>query len=685
MHIKKFLLGVVTCLFALCLVPFANADGTETLGEPSIAIETGSGFVLAGVGTESKITSFQLDVPIGVDIKQVLLYWSGATREGTPGDDVITVNDTNITGTKIGVGPGQKYYESYRADITNLGLVTIGTNSINIGNMDFIAENDGAGIIVIYDDGQTKSDIHMADGLDIAYLNRPEPGQTTIPQTFSFAPEDIARTANIGFLVGSVLKERPNVIRITTGGATVDHFNLLSSAQGSQWDALAIPVTIPAGATDLTVEIQSESDGTDRLPASLTWVNVTLAIPITPVTSCANFADMAPGSSVEGLGTVHPDLNISTSGHAISLVERSLPFAYVAPNNAPAWNGGLGEYGGFYDRDLVHDYTFTFASDASIDYFSMRLLDYGDYNPLQASKHEITLVGYDLNGNIIDSDKLLYMSDPQTRPRAGSAGDLWLTGDAKDGFPGEPGNYTFAVASPNLSRVELLFSNDVNPDKVSDPKFAIGDLCFGAAPPPPVCVDFAALPPGSPVEGLGTVHPNLALTTSGGSTVSLIEGLRPFGYVATNNSPVWNGGLGEKGGFYDSTFVHDYVVTFDPGTTANYFSMNILDYGDFNPLLATAHEIKLTGFDADGNPVAQNQITYTSEKRIRPHAGSMGDLWFSGDALTAKEGEVGNHLFRLSEPGMARVELTFSNDIDPAHVSDPKFAIGSLCFNPVTP
>lgn len=680
---KRIVISLITIFCSLVyLVLSVNADGTETLGVPSINIASGSGFVIGGTGLEKTTPAIiSLEVPENSTIKQVLAYWSGATREGTPGDNEIIINGIPITGQHIGTGPGQKLYESYRADITALELVSTGANTLSVAGMSFIAENDGAGIIVIYEDDNGLSELKMVDGLDIAYINRPEPGQTTVPQTFTFAPEDVDRVAEMGFFVGSVLRERPNVIRFHVAGEIIEHFNLLSSAQGLQWDALKVPVNIPAGASEITVEIQSESDGTDRLPASLTWINATLSVPITPIANCVDFSTLTPGSSVEGPGTVHPLLDISTSGNSIVLTEGRAPIAYVATNDAPIWNGGLTE-GGFYDRQEIHDYVFTLAPDAHIGYFTLRVLDYGDFNPVRASKHEIMLVAYDADNNIIDTDKLMYTSENKFRPRVSSMGDLWFTGDAIAAINGEPGNYTFAVAGDNIARVELKFANDVDSSRVSDPKFAIAGLCFTPPPPPPVCMNFAALTPGSSVQGLGTVHPNLDIETSG-NAIALMEGRTPIAYVASNTAGVWNGGVGSNGGFYDQEEIHDYSFTFSPDISSDYFSLRLLDYGDYNPLKATEHEIKLVGFDENGQIVAARRIMYTSEGKIRPRAGSMGDLWFTGDAKDAAEGDIGNYLFELKVPGISRVELQFSNNIDSTIASDPKFGIGDLCFNPI--
>ena len=47
---RKFWIGLVAGVAALVAVPLAAADGTETLGVPSVAIAPGTGFAVGGAG-----------------------------------------------------------------------------------------------------------------------------------------------------------------------------------------------------------------------------------------------------------------------------------------------------------------------------------------------------------------------------------------------------------------------------------------------------------------------------------------------------------------------------------------------------------------------------------------------------------------------------------------------------------
>jgi|GEM_PF-1463120 len=270
-----------------------DKNGTETLGPPTIAIAEGSNFAQGGVGmigiTEGILN---VNVPAG-DIRQVLLYWAGGTT-GAPGDDMIKIDGNDVTGELIG-GPtlffhsgGMNYYFSaYRADITDLGLVATGDNSFTISDFNFdwtggnLDENDGIGIIVIYDDGDG-SEIQVLDGLDLAFFRFDAPLDATVPQTFTFDAEPVDRMAKMDIFAGSVGFDRPNGILFTTSAGGDLRENVLGSSQGALWDTHKFTdILIPAGDTSLTVEIIS-TPVDNPLGASLAWVGAGLSLPVSP-------------------------------------------------------------------------------------------------------------------------------------------------------------------------------------------------------------------------------------------------------------------------------------------------------------------------------------------------------------------------------------------------------------------
>jgi hypothetical protein len=274
-----------------------DKNGTETLGPPTIDIAAGTCFSQGGVGMVGKTEgTLEIDVPDGT-ITQVLLYWAGGTT-GAPGDDMIMIDGNEVTGELIG-GPtnffqssGVSYYFSaYRADITDLALVTNGANSFTITDFDFdftggsLDENNGIGMMVIYDDG-TEAELQVLDGLDLAFYQFDDPLDATVPQTFTFAAEDEDRLARMVIYAGSVGFERPNGIALTTSAGTDLREDLLGSTDDLLWDTLCLTdILIPAGDTSLTVELISTAVA-NPLGASMAWVGAGFALPVTPETYC---------------------------------------------------------------------------------------------------------------------------------------------------------------------------------------------------------------------------------------------------------------------------------------------------------------------------------------------------------------------------------------------------------------
>lgn len=262
----------------------SDKNGSETLGPPDIELAAGSGIAYGGVGLISQPATLDIDVP--GDVVQVLLYWSGGTNiDPYLGDDTIEIDGTEITGDLIG-GPSYFFediwFTSYRADITGLGLVGSGANSLDVSGLFYDAgaedlETNGAGLLVVYDDG-TGATLALRDGLDLAYFDFPGVRQVTVPQTFDFPAADVARTAELTVLAGSVEEDRPNEIRVTVGGDVQSFVDVLGSSDGPKWDAVGVMVDVPAGADAMTVELIS-TPGFDPRGASLTWTASSLAVP----------------------------------------------------------------------------------------------------------------------------------------------------------------------------------------------------------------------------------------------------------------------------------------------------------------------------------------------------------------------------------------------------------------------
>ncbi len=135
--LRRLTLAVVTAGLVLVGAPAlvnvpsmakAHADGTETLGAPSLSLAVGTGVVMAGVGMHDQPAALTLTVPDGASVEQVLLYYESG-HDATRSDGVVPslqVDGMRVEGTLIG-GPKPFYgavtASTYRADITELGLI----------------------------------------------------------------------------------------------------------------------------------------------------------------------------------------------------------------------------------------------------------------------------------------------------------------------------------------------------------------------------------------------------------------------------------------------------------------------------------------------------------------------------------------------------------------------------------
>ena len=284
-------LGLLMVLITGLCAMSVYADGTEELGLPTIDIAAGTDVLIAGVGlAEAQPDSIEFTVPAGSAVQQVILYWSGYyTTEVVPGSETssITVDGNPVTGDRIGGNTfffTNAYVSAYREDITDLGLVAEGFNSLSVDGLDLFDKRvHGAGVLVILDDGGTLSEIGIYDGADTAYAKFPEPRETTIAKTFGFTPAALDRTADLSIITGSVAPPsvfRPSLVKVSVPGQPDQLFaDMLNSADGLEWDSLVLTVDVPAAATELTVQILSEDiNDTGALPASLVWIGAALSI-----------------------------------------------------------------------------------------------------------------------------------------------------------------------------------------------------------------------------------------------------------------------------------------------------------------------------------------------------------------------------------------------------------------------
>ncbi len=254
---------------------------TEALGDPGIPLPEGSGIAIAGTGLETQPGTINLNVP--GTVKLALLYWSGGDpTEPFDGDNTLTVNGDEIVGELIG-GPTPFYstyqFLAFRADVTD--RIATGDNALTVSGMEFDAtgqENNGAGLLVVYENGPL-AEIQLRDGLDMAFFNFSPPLDATVPQTFTFMPEDVDRSGDLSVFAGSVGTNRPNLIRVTPAVGVQEFDDPLGSLDLPLWDSVVLPVVIPAGVDELTVELIS-TPTFDPLGASMSWIAGGLSIPV---------------------------------------------------------------------------------------------------------------------------------------------------------------------------------------------------------------------------------------------------------------------------------------------------------------------------------------------------------------------------------------------------------------------
>lgn len=280
----KVLAALLGMVFIGILPGEVLADGNETLGPPvGITIESGSRILAAGTGLIVQPGTIDITIPPDVTIKQVLLYWHGTL---TP-DDTISIEGTEITGSLIGTGFSDRF--CYRADITAGGFVVPGPNILSVSTGLTFDVNNGAGVLVIIDDGFDAAEIDLRDGDDFAYKPMAPPWDTTVAQTFFFTQEDVDRAATLSMFFSSVSGTasgggfRPTAIEVTVGGAKTVYNDFLDSVDGMEWDTVRISVGIPAYADSLTVQALSIDNpgGQTGNPASFDWIAAALSVPPT--------------------------------------------------------------------------------------------------------------------------------------------------------------------------------------------------------------------------------------------------------------------------------------------------------------------------------------------------------------------------------------------------------------------
>jgi hypothetical protein len=441
----------------------------------------------------------------------------------------------------------------------------------------------------------------------------------------------------------------------------------------------------PTGSITPTVTHTATSTPTATATGSVT------PTPTTPITICppavifANFATLNPNDSVEGMGTVAPYLQIDAKGRAVKVAQGTDPAVYYAPPGSGNRNGGLVGDGGFSDietKDLrqPHLYTFTFDTGVSVTNFSLHMLDFGDWNPTLSTSHAASMTAYNAAGNVVSREELNYTTPPDQTPRTSNLyGDLRFNGDGASAPLGQPGNWLWNVSGNGIVRIVLEFGVGHDPniafDLLSFTTECASCQSFQAA-------NFNNVQTGQSVEGLGVVAPHLEINAKG-RAVKVAQGTDPAVYYAPPGSGNRNGALAGDGGFSDLETKdlfqpHLYTFTFAPGVLVTNFSLHMLDFGDWNPTLSTSHAASMTAYNAAGNVVSREELSYTTPADETPRTSNLyGDLRFNGDAASPPVGQPGNWIWNVSGNGIVRIVLEFGVG------HDPNIAFDLLSYNVV--
>jgi len=235
-----------------------------------------------------------------------------------------------------------------------------------------------------------------------------------------------------------------------------------------------------------------------------------------------------------------------------------------------------------------------------------------------------------------------------------------------------------------------------NVGQVPPSEQSVPNIITKNAQPIEVCLDFSEFSLGYTVEGMNTVYNGLNIyteliaTVTGDGTkeaVVIVEGVNPraYGSHPSGGSSIKNGCLGDGKGIaiqrdsYPENDLYNFVFQFSEDMTVSSFSLNILDFGDYNPFFAISHSIALVAYSANGTELIRDKLLYDSDSGINPITSSkFVNLQNSGDACRAiglGDNLPGNYVFNVNHYGINKVVL----ELGEGH--DPYFGIRNICFS----
>ncbi|MCI0551606.1 MAG: hypothetical protein L0287_11680, partial [Anaerolineae bacterium] len=209
----------------------------------------------------------------------------------------------------------------------------------------------------------------------------------TIPANRLISKNLNARSATVTIVQGNASSQTIVIFRnrAETQTATPTHTptGTITPATSTPTGTITPPTPTPTG----TITPATSTPTGTITPPTPTPTGSTTPPVCTPIVVTADFSQVSIGQPIEGLGVVVPGLNIDAQGTAVRLQQGVAPVLYNATGTGVLTpNGGIGPRGGFSDITVLqtpqaHLYTFTFASGTSVSNFSLRQLDFGDWNP----------------------------------------------------------------------------------------------------------------------------------------------------------------------------------------------------------------------------------------------------------------------------------------------------------------
>jgi len=215
------------------------------------------------------------------------------------------------------------------------------------------------------------------------------------------------------------------------------------------------------------------------------------------------------------------------------------------------------------------------------------------------------------------------------------------------------------------------------------------------------CLNFSSFSAGDDAEVMSRFFPGLHIyadTEDGGNkSVVVIEenkSPRAYGSGPLGAQSVLNGCLGPDKGIgiprnespLDNE-LYSFVFQFDEGICVNYFSLNTLDCGDYDPEVLLEHSIALVAYDELNQPIASDVHEYSTyivepalHNPLNPDFDPDPAVYNNdpGDACRSIEEEAGNYTYMVSGHGINKVVL----EIKPDNGVDPFFGIRNICFVP---